>query len=102
MELEDTDALGCRPRAHRLWISEGFLLHAGFGRASYFLPRLVGSGLAADPLLAGNFITAEPTEWVGLSNALVGEAVLLQDGMDFAGDMLGNSPKGRRLTRTLP
>ncbi len=67
--------------------------------ASYFLPRLVGSGLAAELLLTGKFIDAARAARVGLLNALAGEETLLERGLELADDMLANSPMGLRLTK---
>ncbi len=66
---------------------------------SYFLPRLVGTSLAAELMLTGKFINAERA----LSSGLVSQVVPL-DGLNTAADadvkaMLTTSPMGLRLTK---
>jgi enoyl-CoA hydratase/carnithine racemase len=67
--------------------------------SSYFLPRLVGSGLASELLLTGRFLNGKRAEHVGLINELVDEPALLDHGLAFAEEMLANSPMGLRLTK---
>lgn len=66
---------------------------------SYFLPRLVGSALAAELLLTGRFIDAERARAVGLVSDVVEEVALAGAGRAIAGEILGNSPLGVRLTK---
>ena len=66
---------------------------------SYFLPRLVGSALASELLLTGRFIDAERAKAVGLVSDVVSEDGIADAGRAIAGEILGNSPVGVRLTK---
>jgi enoyl-CoA hydratase len=66
---------------------------------SYFLPRIVGSSVAAELLLTGNFIDAARAERVGLVSRVVPDAGLEEAARALAQDMLRNSPLGLRLTK---
>ncbi|MGR8948385.1 MAG: enoyl-CoA hydratase/isomerase family protein [Gammaproteobacteria bacterium] len=66
---------------------------------SYFLPRAVGSSMAAEMMMTGRMVTAERA----LSSGLVSEIVALEDleasGRVLADEMLQTSPMGLRLTK---
>ena len=67
--------------------------------SSYFLPRLVGLGMASELMLTGRFVEAEEALRIGLANH-----VTTQDGMTAKADeliqyMLTTSPMGLRLTK---
>lgn len=66
---------------------------------SYFLPRMVGSSVAAEYLLTGRFITPE----VSLRHGIFSQVVEIDDlhscGQDLIRDMLYTSPLGLRLTK---
>ena len=66
---------------------------------SYFLPRLVGSSLASELLLTGNFIDAERALASGLVSSIVEESELAAAGREMANNILRNSPLGVRLTK---
>ncbi|PDH39588.1 MAG: enoyl-CoA hydratase [OM182 bacterium MED-G24] len=66
---------------------------------SYFLPRLVGSALASELLLTGNFIEAERALSSGLVSAIVEQDQLMEAGLKMAKDIIRNSPMGVRLTK---
>ena len=66
---------------------------------SYFLPRLVGSSLASELLLTGNFIDAQRALATGLVSRLVEEGELANAGREMAQNILRNSPLGVRLTK---
>jgi enoyl-CoA hydratase len=66
---------------------------------SYFLPRLVGSSLASELLLTGNFITAERALLRGLVSEVVERDELLNAGREMALNIIRNSPLGVRLTK---
>lgn len=66
---------------------------------SYFLPRLVGSSLASELLLTGDFIDADRALRVGLVSDVVPEDQLLTRGRAMADSILRNSPIGVRLTK---
>jgi enoyl-CoA hydratase len=50
----------------------------------YFLPRLVGSGLAAELALTGDMITAERAAEIGLVNRVVDDEKLMDEAMALA------------------
>ena len=66
---------------------------------SYFLPRLVGSSLASELLLSGNFIEADRALMSGLVSSVVEADQLMDKGIQMAKDILRNSPIGVRLTK---
>ena len=66
---------------------------------SYFLPRLVGSSLASELLLTGNFIEADRALKSGLVSSIVKADQLMDKGLQMAKDILRNSPIGVRLTK---
>ncbi|MEX2206926.1 MAG: enoyl-CoA hydratase/isomerase family protein [Myxococcota bacterium] len=67
--------------------------------ASYFLPRIVGSSVAAELLLTGNFIEAPRALATGLVSRVVPDADLEKAGREMAEAILRNSPVGVRLTK---
>jgi enoyl-CoA hydratase/carnithine racemase len=66
---------------------------------SYFLPRMVGSSVAAEYMLTGRFIDAERAHQLGLVSRIVEPAALATEARDFAADMLNATPLGLRLTK---
>ncbi|HIG42055.1 MAG: enoyl-CoA hydratase/isomerase family protein [bacterium] len=66
---------------------------------SYFLPRLVGSSLASELLLTGNFITSERALQRGLVSDVVPREELANTGLEMANNIIRNSPLGVRLTK---
>jgi enoyl-CoA hydratase len=66
---------------------------------SYFLPRMVGSSVAAEYMLTGRFITAERAYQLGLISAIVEKAQLEAHARGFVDDMLHATPLGLRLTK---
>jgi len=66
---------------------------------SYFLPRMVGASIAAELLLTGNFVDAARAEKIGLVSRVVPDGDLEATARALAGDILGNSPLGVRLTK---
>ena len=66
---------------------------------SYFLPRLVGSSVASELLLTGDFIDAQRALATGLASRLVPDAELDQAAEAMARHILRNSPLGVRLTK---
>lgn len=67
--------------------------------ASYFLPRLVGSSVAAEYLLTGKFMNAEKALACGLVSEIVPADELLGKALALANEMLLTSPMGLRLTK---
>ena len=67
--------------------------------ASYHLPRLVGSSVAAELLYTGRFIDAERALRVGLVSEVVPLEQLEAAGQALADDMLATAPLGLRLTK---
>jgi len=66
---------------------------------SYFLPRMVGSAVAADYMLTGRFITAEEALHLRLASRLVPPEDLAATAQYFVDEMLHATPIGLRLTK---
>jgi enoyl-CoA hydratase/carnithine racemase len=66
---------------------------------SYFLPRMVGSSVAAEYMLTGRFIDAERAYQLGLVSRIVPPEQLEAEARAFAEDMLHATPLGLRLTK---
>lgn len=66
---------------------------------SYFLPRIVGSSIAAELMMTGRFIEADRAERTGLISGVVERGALRQTGEALAADMLNMSDSGLRLTK---
>ncbi len=66
---------------------------------SYFLPRAVGSSIAAEMMMTGRMVTAERALAIGLVSEVVEPAALEAAGRAMAEDMLKTSPMGLRLTK---
>ena len=67
--------------------------------ASYHLPRLVGTSVAAELLYTGRFINAQRALRVGLVSEVVPLTELEAAGEALAQDMLATAPLGLRLTK---
>jgi enoyl-CoA hydratase len=97
-------ALGCDVRI----AAEGTKMNCAFIKiglsgcemgASYHLPRLVGTSVAAELLYTGRFIDAERALRVGLVSEVVPADRLEAAGQALADDMLATAPLGLRLTK---
>lgn len=66
---------------------------------SYFLPRMVGSSVAAEYMLTGRFIDAKRAYELGLVSRVVEEDQLVAEAQGFVDDMLHATPLGLRLTK---
>jgi enoyl-CoA hydratase/carnithine racemase len=66
---------------------------------SYFLPRMVGSSVAAEYMLTGRFIDAERARELGLVSRVVEREKLEDEGRALVNDMLHATPLGLRLTK---
>jgi enoyl-CoA hydratase len=66
---------------------------------SYFLPRMVGSSVAAEYMLTGRFIGADRAYQLGLVSRIVDTGALEAEAREFAEDMLHATPLGLRLTK---
>ncbi len=66
---------------------------------SYFLPRMVGSSVAAEYMLTGRFIDAERAYQLGLVSRIVEKDQLKAEAQGFVDDMLHATPLGLRLTK---
>ncbi|MBN9539898.1 MAG: enoyl-CoA hydratase [Alphaproteobacteria bacterium 65-37] len=66
---------------------------------SYFLPRMVGSSVAAEFMLTGRFIDAERAYQLGLVSRVVAKEQLAAEAQAFVGDMLHATPLGLQLTK---
>jgi enoyl-CoA hydratase len=67
--------------------------------SSYWLPRIVGVGLAAELMMTGRFVTAEEAEVRGLVNRVVPQEELLTESIELAADIARNSPFAVRMTK---
>ncbi|TAJ69687.1 MAG: enoyl-CoA hydratase/isomerase family protein [Phenylobacterium sp.] len=66
---------------------------------SYFLPRMVGSSVAAEYMLTGRFITAQRAYELGLVSRVVEPDQMAAEAQGFVDDMLHATPLGLRLTK---
>jgi len=66
---------------------------------SYFLPRMVGSSVAAQYLLTGRFLEAQRAHDLGLVSMVGPLEALHQEAQALADDMLRTNPLGLRLTK---
>lgn len=66
---------------------------------SYFLPRMVGSSVAAEYMLTGRFIDAERAYQLGLVSRIVEPDQMAAEASSFVEDMLHATPLGLRLTK---
>lgn len=66
---------------------------------SYFLPRMVGSSVAAEYMLTGRFIEAKRAKELGLVSNVVEQDALIAEGNALVHDMLLATPLGLRLTK---
>jgi enoyl-CoA hydratase/carnithine racemase len=66
---------------------------------SYFLPRMVGSSVAAQYLLTGRFLGAQRAYDLGLVSMVAPLEALHQEAQALAEDMLRTNPLGLRLTK---
>ena len=66
---------------------------------SYFLPRMVGSSVAAELMLTGRFIDAARSERLGLVSKIVAPEALDNEAEGLLDDMLHATPLGLRLTK---
>jgi enoyl-CoA hydratase/carnithine racemase len=66
---------------------------------SYFLPRMVGSSVAAQYLLTGRFMDAARAHALGLVSTVAPLSELQQEAQVLADDMLRTTPLGLRFTK---
>ncbi|WP_225206363.1 enoyl-CoA hydratase/isomerase family protein [Novosphingobium huizhouense] len=66
---------------------------------SYFLPRIVGAGIASELMLTGRFIHAPRALAVGLVSEVVPDDQLEKAGESWVEDLLAASPMGLRMTK---
>ncbi len=66
---------------------------------SYFLPRAVGAGNAAEMMMTGRFVDAAKALRIGLVSEVVAVDALLDVGSALAAEMTAMSPLGLRLTK---
>ena len=66
---------------------------------SYFLPRMVGSSVAAELMLTGRFIGAERAASLGLVSAVVSDEAMRPAAQKLVDEMLLTTPLGLRLTK---
>lgn len=66
---------------------------------SYFLPRMVGSSVAAELMLTGDFIAADRAQALGLVSRIVPSESLRAAAVDLCDAMLAATPMALRLTK---
>jgi enoyl-CoA hydratase len=66
---------------------------------SYLLPRIVGSGLAADWMLTGRTVDASEAYRWGLVSELVPDDQLVERGLEVAAQIAAHSPLGVQMTK---
>lgn len=66
---------------------------------SYFLPRMLGSSVAAELLMTGRFLHAPRAEALGLVSKLAPAEKLDDEARDLLADLLRTTPLGLRLTK---
>jgi enoyl-CoA hydratase len=66
---------------------------------SYTLPRLVGTGPAAELMLTGRFVEAEEALALGLVNRVAPAGGAVEAALGLAGEIARNSPFGVRMTK---
>jgi 2-(1,2-epoxy-1,2-dihydrophenyl)acetyl-CoA isomerase len=69
--------------------------------ATYFLPRQVGPGVAAEMALTGNIYDARWALEKGLVNKVVPHDALMEEARAYADTLAGNPPIGVRMTKYL-
>ena len=74
-------------------------LSGGDCGSSWFLPRVVGLGRAAEILLTGRFVPADEAAAIGLVNRVVPAEVLLDEAVALAAQIATNTPLGVMLTK---
>lgn len=67
--------------------------------SSYWLPRTVGLGLAAELMMTGRFMGAEEAERRGVVNRVVPQDELLDAAVELAAEIARNSPFAVRMTK---
>ncbi len=66
---------------------------------SYFLPRIVGLGIATELMYTGAFIDAARAERVGLVSRVAPDDMMEQAAGEFIDAMLRTAPLGLRITK---
>jgi enoyl-CoA hydratase len=66
---------------------------------SYFLPRIVGAGVAADWMLTGRIVSAEEADRRGLVSEVVEPALLSEHALEIATRIAELAPLGVQLTK---
>jgi enoyl-CoA hydratase len=66
---------------------------------SYFLPRIVGTSVAADWMLTGRTVSAEEADQRGLVSELVAPGDLLDRALEIAAQIAELTPLGVQLTK---
>jgi enoyl-CoA hydratase len=66
---------------------------------SYFLPRIVGAGRAAELMLTGRHFDAAEAERIGMLHAVVPEAALFERALEKAREIAANSEYGVWMTK---
>ncbi|MFZ5864429.1 MAG: enoyl-CoA hydratase/isomerase family protein [Thermodesulfobacteriota bacterium] len=76
-------------------------LSAGEMGSSYFLPRFVGLSRASEILFTGRRVPADEAERIGLVSKVLPKDDLVKEALNIAQVMLGKTPGGLRLTKSV-
>ncbi|WP_051343114.1 enoyl-CoA hydratase/isomerase family protein [Pseudonocardia spinosispora] len=93
----DIRLAGASARFQAIFIRRG-LSGADLG-TSWFLPRMVGTGLAAELLYTGRPVYAEEAVRIGIANRTVADEVLLDEADELAGRIAEHAPLAVALTK---
>lgn len=74
-------------------------LSAGDLGTSWYLPRLIGPGRAAEIAYTGRFVEAEEAERIGLLNRVVPAESLIDEALAMARQIAANSPAGVQISK---
>ena len=94
-----SDLVYAAPRASFIASFLNLGLSGGELGTTFFLPKKVGSSIAAEIIMTGRKITAEEAAQIRMINRVVEEEVLLDTAMETARLMLTKSLRGLRFTK---
>ncbi len=82
----------------QVFVNIGFVPDAG---STYFLPRLIGNGLALEMMLSGNVIDARRAKEIGLVNRVVRQEDLMAESLGLANKLAEKAPLAIKHTKLL-
>ncbi|MDT7640753.1 MAG: hypothetical protein QOC83_5041 [Pseudonocardiales bacterium] len=93
----DIRLAGASARFQAVFVRIG--LSGGDLGTSWLLPRIVGTGLAAELLYTGRPVYAEEAVRIGLANRAVGDGELAAEAVELAGQIAAHAPLAVQLTK---